>query len=403
MTTPVKAPAPAPAPPPTGGGGGPLRAAYQRAFGLGLRLIEAGLVPDAVIRRGIRGLLQARLTMERAGGFAAAAERKNAFVEELRALPVAVHTQAANEQHYEVPTEYFLECLGPRLKYSCCLYKPGEDWRTGDLGEAEEAMLELYCARAELRDGLDVLELGCGWGSLSLFLAAKYPNSSVTGVSNSRTQREHILGQAKRRGLTNLEIITADAVVFEAPAQYDRVLSVEMFEHMKNYEILFGRIARWLRPGGKLFVHVFSHKSYCYHYEDNGEDDWMTRYFFTGGTMPSHDLFAHFQDDLKLRRHWWLNGMHYANTLRKWLALMDGKKAKLRPLFEQTYGAEDTKWWNYWRVFYLACEEMFAYGDGEEWGVSHYLFENPAERKAGREGWLAGAGGGAASPGRILN
>ena len=162
-------------------------------------------------------------------------------------------------------------------------------------------------------------------------------------------------------------------------------------------------IADRLRPGGKLFVHVFSHKSYCYHYEDNGEDDWMTRYFFTGGTMPSHDLFAHFQDDLKLRRHWWLNGMHYANTLRKWLALMDGKKAKLRPLFEQTYGAEDTKWWNYWRVFYLACEEMFAYGDGEEWGVSHYLFENPAERKGGREGWLAGAAGGAASPGRILN
>lgn len=299
----------------------------------------------------------------------------NDFVEELKSLPIAIETDAANEQHYEVPTEYFNYVLGPHRKYSCCLYSRSNT----TLEEAEELMLELCCKRAQLEDGQNILELGCGWGSLCLYMAQAYPNSNITAVSNSKTQREYIMSQAKARGLGNLTVITANVVHFTPPESaggYDRVVSIEMFEHMKNYEELMRRISSWLRPNGKLFVHIFVHRlGLPYHYEVHGEDDWMTKYFFAGGTMPSMDLLLRFQSDLICTHTWYLNGENYSKTLEAWLSKHDAAKREILPLFKETYGEDQAlKWFVYWRLFYLACSELFAYEKGERWGVGHYLF-----------------------------
>ena len=298
--------------------------------------------------------------------------KKMAFVDELKSLPVAINTSDANEQHYEVPTDYFLLCLGKHLKYSSCLYNSPRD----TLEEAEGRMLALYTQRAQLKDGMSILELGCGWGSLCLFLAATYPNSKVTAVSNSRTQKEFIDARAKERGLTNLTIITANLVDFQAPGTYDRIVSIECFEHMKNYEILLSRVASWLNGGGKLFLHIFVHKSLPYHFEVESEADWMTKYFFSGGTMPSFDLLLFFQQKLSIEKQWYVNGVHYSKTLEHWLERQDANKAKVMQLFESTYGGyqQAVVWFNRWRVFYIACSELFKYRNGEEWGVAHYLF-----------------------------
>ncbi|KAK9804356.1 hypothetical protein WJX72_008944 [[Myrmecia] bisecta] len=345
---------------------------YQAAFAAFLKVIELDLVPDFIIRRGIRYLLAKRLQSERVGGQEAYQQKVQAFVEELKGMPIAIQTAAANEQHYEVPTEYFLLCLGKHLKYSSCLYPSPST----SLDQAEEAMLELCCQRAGLRNGQDVLELGCGWGSMCLYIADKYPRSRVTGVSNSRTQRQLIMQRCKERGITNLEIITADVVDFEAPATYDAIVSIEMFEHMKNYKALMSKIAKWLKPQGHLFVHIFNHKLFPYHFEDKGADDFMARYFFSGGTMASADLLLHFQDDLAIQQQWWVNGQHYSRTLEAWLAKMDAHRKQIMPIMEKTYGKDSgLKWWVYWRLFYLACSELFNYSQGEEWGVSHYLFQ----------------------------
>lgn len=297
------------------------------------------------------------------------------FVEELKGMPVAVQTEAANEQHYEVPTDYFTKVLGQYRKYSCCLYT--KDSMT--LEEAEVEMLELCCERARLVDGQDVLELGCGWGSLSLYMASKYPKSRITAVSNSRTQKVYIDEQAKERRLTNLHVITADVVYFSPPKgmTFDRVMSVEMFEHMKNYGELMKRISSWLKPEGHLFVHIFVHRlGLPYHYLVESEEDWMTKYFFSGGTMPSSDLLLHFQDDVSIQQQWYINGIHYSKTLEDWLVRHDAEKKSILPLFEETYGKGNAlKWFVYWRLFYLACSELFAYEKGERWGVCHYLFK----------------------------
>jgi cyclopropane-fatty-acyl-phospholipid synthase len=332
-------------------------------------LLEKNLLPDWLLRFGIRRLLAQRIADE------APRYNADAYVADLKTRALAEQTAAANEQHYEVPTDFYRYCLGPRFKYSGCLYPTGKE----TLAEAEELMLAVYAERAQLTDGQDILELGCGWGSLCLYNAQKFPRSRITAISNSRTQKEHIDAEARRRGLTNLTIITCDINTFDiAPASFDRVVSVEMFEHLKNYELLFKNIARWLRPGGLLFTHIFTHHRFSYHFVSKGPSDWMSRYFFTGGQMPAHDLLPRFNADLTLVQDWQVNGRHYHQTAEHWLQNMDAHRAEIMPLLAKTYGPDRaTKWWAYWRVFYLSCAELWGYRGGEEWLVSHYLFRKP--------------------------
>jgi cyclopropane-fatty-acyl-phospholipid synthase len=335
-------------------------------------LLEKNLLPDRVLRTGIRRLLRQRLA-----GIAHPSPHLQVaqFAAELQHMPIAINTAESREQHYEVPTAFYARCLGPRLKYSACLFETGRE----SLAEAEEAMLAVTCQRARLADGLDILELGCGWGSLTLWMAEQYPRARITGVSHSRTQREHILAEAHRRGLTNIHIITRDMNDFSAgPAAYDRVVSVEMFEHMKNWPRLMAGIAHWLRPDGLFFAHVFTHARFAYHFVARDESDWMSRHFFTGGMMPAHDLFPRFQHDLHLETDWKVSGRHYAQTAEHWLNNMDAHEAEIMPLFARTYGeGQARKWWAYWRIFYLACAELWWFRDGTEWHVSHYLFRKP--------------------------
>lgn len=331
-------------------------------------LLDRGMIPDAVLRAGIRRRLRARVRTEERGGVDAVSERFRALVAELSQAPVAVHTREANEQHYELPPEFFQLCLGPRLKYSCAYWPEG----VATLAAAEEAMLDLACRRAGIADGMEILELGCGWGSLTLWIAEKYPNSRVTAVSNSRPQREFILAEASRCGLRTPRIITADVNDLALEDRFDRVVSIEMFEHVKNYKVLLSRVASWLKPEGRLFVHIFSHSRIAYLFEP---DDWIGRYFFTGGTMPSDDLLLHFNDDLVVKEHWRVGGEHYAKTARAWLANLDSNRGRALAVLGEHYGRAARAWLNRWRVFFMACEELWGLSRGREWIVSHYLFE----------------------------
>lgn len=337
--------------------------------------IERNLLPDGAMRLGIRHLLRQRLRSEGSGGVEAAHARFMDFLRVLRAGPVAIGTADANEQHYELPPRFFELVLGRNLKYSSGLWPEG----TAGLDEAEDRMLELTCARAGLRDGQRILELGCGWGSLTLRMAARFPGASITAVSNSAPQRAFILARARERGLGNVEVLTADMNAFDPPERdYDRVVSVEMFEHMRNYEVLMGRIASWLAPGGCLFVHIFTCRDHAYPFEIRDGSDWMARNFFTGGIMPSDHTLLYFQRDLRILHHWRVNGRHYQATAEAWLKRLDANRAQVLDLFRATYGPEARRRFGQWRVFFLACAELFGSGGGERWLVSHYLFEKPA-------------------------
>ncbi len=337
------------------------------------RILETGMVPDPLLRLGIRRSIALRLRNEDAGSEDANRRRKDDYVALLRASPLAVETAAANKQHYEVPSEFFQIVLGRHMKYSCALWSEGV--RT--LDDAEEAMLRLTSERAGLENGQTVLELGCGWGSLSLWMARHYPDSRIVAVSNSKTQKDWIEGQVASAGIDNLEVLTREMSVFETDRKFDRVVSVEMFEHMRNYEELMRRIAGWLVPGGLLFVHIFAHARFAYLFEDRGPSDWMARYFFTGGQMPSRDLLPRFRGELELLEQWTVDGTHYEKTAKAWLEKMDANSPEVRRIFERTYGGSARRFFVYWRIFFMACEELFAYRGGSEWQVEHYVFRKP--------------------------
>jgi cyclopropane-fatty-acyl-phospholipid synthase len=353
----------------------PKPAHDDRSTGL-LGWAERGLLPDTLIRLGIRALCRRRLAAELAGSAEQQAARFQAGIESLRGSPIAIHTDAANAQHYELPPAFFQSCLGRRLKYSCAYFERGDE----SLDEAEEAMLERYAERAELGDGQSILELGCGWGSLTLWMAERYPRARIQAVSNSRSQREFIEAECRRRRLGNVRVTVEDVNRLQLPAaEFDRCVSVEMFEHVRNYEVLLARIGGWLAPGGKLFVHIFAHKSAQYPFETAGEDDWMGKYFFTGGLMPSIHTLLWFQRDLSIERQWLVDGTHYQRTANAWLDRLDANREQVMPLLAETYGAANASvWFQRWRMFYMACAELFGYAGGGEWLVSHYRFVRSA-------------------------
>ena len=328
---------------------------------------ERGRIPDTVIRAGVRAIAGSRLRAETKAG----PDSRSDFWAEAWDGPIALVPDLANEQHYEVPAEFFEAVLGPQLKYSCAYW--GDD--VSGLGEAEERMLELYAERAGLEDGLSVLDLGCGWGSFSLWAAARYPNSHITAVSNSKPQRLHIEEQAYTRGIENLAVVTADINDFEADRVFDRVVSVEMMEHVRNHRALFERISAWVAPDGAVFVHVFAHREYAYPYEGGGPADWMERTFFTGGVMPSKTLLPEAAGPFfSLDGHWGLSGIHYQRTCDEWLRRLDANVTEIREIFEPVYGADADLWVQRWRMFFMSCAELFGFSDGREWGVVHHLF-----------------------------
>jgi cyclopropane-fatty-acyl-phospholipid synthase len=333
-----------------------------------IEAMERGFLPDAAIRFGIRQLCKDRLqSLEKSS--------EHDYIQVLKKSPIAVNTREANEQHYELPAEFFSLVLGKNRKYSSAFWPAGCE----NLDDAEDRALQITMDRAEITDGMKILELGCGWGSLTLAMAKKFPQSKIVALSNSSSQREYIESEARARGLSNIKVVTRNiAEVGDLSTEFghfDRVVSVEMFEHLRNYEALFEKISSWLTPEGKLFAHIFTHQHYSYFFETEGEDNWMGRYFFTGGQMPSDGLLTNFQKDLSFEKKWLWDGTHYGKTAEAWLALMDQNYEAIYTIFEKTYGAADAqRWVQRWRVFFMSCAELFHYADGSEWGVTHYLF-----------------------------
>jgi len=335
-----------------------------------IELAEKGIIPDYFIRQGIVRNCENRLKNENVSNTEKVSLKKQIWIEQMKESPIALVPEKANEQHYEVPPAFFENVLGKHLKYSSGYWPDG----VNSLDESEESMLELSFERAQLADGDSILELGCGWGSLTCYMASKLPNSKITAVSNSKDQKEHILNRCKNQGLDNIEVITADMNDFETENNYDRVVSIEMFEHMRNYKKLLSKISSWLNDDGKLFIHIFTHQSVVYPFENQGEADWMAREFFSGGMMPSHDLLLHFQDDLIIDDVWSMSGTHYEKTSLAWVNKMDANKDSIMEIFLKTYGDDAKLWFQRWRIFFMSCEKLFGYNNGSEWGVSHYRF-----------------------------
>lgn len=333
-------------------------------------VIASGLLPDPLIRFGIRRLLRQRIDELRRGSEKTRRRCEAEFVQFLRSSPIAVHQDAANAQHYEVPPRFFELVLGPRLKYSSGLWEDG----VTTLDVAEERMLELTSKRARLGPGQDILELGCGWGSLTLFMAERFPDSRILAVSNSRPQREFIMNRARALNLVNVEVETADIALWSPPRAFDRIVSVEMFEHLRNWPAMFDRTASWLKPEGRFFLHVFTHHERSYVFTDQGDSDFMARHFFSGGMMPADGLAPGVSTALELEEHQRIQGSHYARTAAAWLRNMDASRAEIESLFARTYGPLAKRFWHYWRAFFMSCEELWAWDEGREWLVSHYRF-----------------------------
>ena len=341
-----------------------------------IKLAEKGLLPDAFIRLGISRLCGQRLVEAKAAGAKAMEEKHQEWINLLKESPVALVPEKANEQHYEVPPRLFELVLGSNLKYSSGYWPQG----TSSLDQSEVKMLKLTSERAHLSDGQQILELGCGWGSLTFYMAQNFPNSKITAVSNSNDQRKFIEKKCEKLQLKNIEVITADMNDFTIDKEFDRVVSIEMFEHMRNYGELLRRVSGWLKKDGKLFVHIFSHEKIAYPFEDEGQGDWMAREFFSGGQMPSHKLLTCFSSRMKIEKDWRVDGTHYEKTSLAWLNKMDQNKAEVLDLFEKTYGKNEASiWLQRWRIFFMSCEVLFGFNNGSEWGVSHYLFEKPTE------------------------
>ncbi len=334
------------------------------------RLLATGIFPDALIRWHVRGLCRQRIEDD---------QRLNSnresfladFVKQLEGQLIALQPDVANLQHYEVSTAFFIKVLGKRMKYSSCFWP--DEIQDDDLDRAEEAMLALTCARAGIENGMDVLELGCGWGSLSLYMAEHFPGSQITAVSNSATQKAFIDQKIQEKGFGNLNIITADMNNFAIDRQFDRVVSVEMFEHMRNWGALLSRIKNWLKADGRLFIHIFTYDGKPYLYDGDDPSDWMAYNFFAGGMMPCPELPYQFSDIFQVIEYWNIPGTHYQKTLEAWLRKMDARKAELFPLFRKEYGTDAVKFWNHWRVFFMSCAEVFGYKEGKNWSVGHYL------------------------------
>ena len=339
-----------------------------------IKLAEKGILPDFFIRLGISKLCGQRLTDANDLSLKVREEKHQKWIDILMESPIALVPEKANEQHYEVPPRLFELVLGAKLKYSSGYWPQG----TSTLDDSEVQMLKLTSKRAALSDGQEVLELGCGWGSLTFHMALTYPNSKITAVSNSNDQRQFIEKKCAELKIKNIKVITADMNDFSSEKTFDRVVSIEMFEHMRNYDELLKRVSEWLKKDGKLFVHIFSHKEIAYPFEDKGEGDWMAREFFSGGQMPSHKLLTCFSSRMKIEKDWRVEGTHYEKTSLAWLNKMDENKKEVLKLFEKTYGKnEASTWFQRWRIFFMSCEVLFGFNKGSEWGVSQYLFEKP--------------------------
>jgi cyclopropane-fatty-acyl-phospholipid synthase len=321
-------------------------------------------LPDAIIRAAIQRLCSRTATRLASGN----AESDAWFADEMAARAIAQYTDEANSQHYEVPAAFFARVLGPNRKYSACFYKEAKS----TLREAEEEALRQSVAHADLADGQAILELGCGWGSLSLWMARQFPNSPVTAVSNSRTQREYIEAEAASRGLKNLRVVTADMNGFDPERQFDRIVSVEMFEHMMNWRELLTRVKSWLAPEGRFFMHIFTHRSGAYLFDRTDGEDWIAQHFFAGGVMPSHHLIRQYSDLFAVEKEWRWSGLHYQRTALDWLGNFDRNRDEIETILRGVYGTGTSLWMRRWRWFFLATSGLFGYADGSEWGVSHY-------------------------------